>query len=66
MPKWPKLRYHVFDAKQQSISLFIKYLDISLHAHKVNLMATFLKFKWYALIHYKEIPAIYWMTLVVV
>ena len=36
MPKWHKLQYHVFDAKQQSISLFIKYLDISLHAQQVN------------------------------
>ena len=27
-------------------------------------MVTNLMFKWYELLHYKEIPAIYWMTLV--
>ena len=31
-----------------------------------HLMVTFFMFKWYALLHYKEIPTIYWMTLVVV
>ena len=27
-------------------------------------MVTFVMFKWYKLLHYKEIPPIYWMTLV--
>ena len=27
-------------------------------------MVTFVMFKWYELLHYKEIPTIYWMTLV--
>ena len=27
-------------------------------------MVTFVMFKWYESLHYKGIPAIYWMTLV--
>ena len=29
-----------------------------------HLLATFVMFKWYKLLHYKTMPAIYWMTLV--
>ena len=29
-------------------------------------MVIFVMFKWYKLLHYKEIPPIYWMTLVCV
>ena len=29
-----------------------------------HLMTIFVMFKWYKLLHYKEIPPIYWMTLV--
>ena len=35
-----------------------------MHNKLCHLLVIFVMFKWYKLLHYKEIPAIYWMTLV--
>ena len=50
-----------FFAKQQSTSISIKYLDMSLHAlQEMHIMVAFEMFKWYKLLYNKGNPAIYW------
>ena len=54
-----------FVAKQQATLLSIKDLDMLLHAQQVMPPNDYIcDVLWYDFLLYKEIPAIYWMTLV--